>query len=137
MRKNDTEGETPMKIAVMSDRPDIQGRVPARFEDAAALLVVETDNDSLCSVTAGETPERYAALVAASGCEAVVSGGRIGKDCFEPIADACVTRYDGTGLDVLTAAKRAERGTLDIVPDYEGGHGCGSNGGSCDCGHDH
>ena len=126
-----------MKIAVMSDRPDAQGRVPARFEDAAALLLVETDDDSVCAVTAGETPARYAALVAASGWEAVVCGGRIGKDCFEPIADACVTRYDGSGLDVLTAAKRADRGTLPIIPDYEGGHGCGSGTGDCDCGHEH
>ena len=125
-----------MKIAVMSDRPDVQGRVPERFEDAAALLLVETDSDTVCSVTQGETPARYAALVAASGCEAVVCGARIGKDCFEPIADACVTRYDGGGLDVLTAAKRADRGTLPIVPDYEGGHGCGSGAGTCDCGHE-
>ena len=125
-----------MKIAVMCDRPDAQGRVPERFEDAAALLVVETDSDTICAVTEGETPERYAALVAASGCEAVVCG-RIGKDCFAPIADACVTRYDGTGLDALTAAKRADRGTLPIIPDYEGGHGCGSGTGDCDCGHEH
>lgn len=123
-----------MKIAVMSDRPDAQGRVPARFEDAAALLLVETDDGTVYAVTAGETPERYAALVVSSGCEAVVCGKHISKECFEPIAAACVTRYDGAGLDVRTAARRADRGTLPIIPDYEGGHGCGSGTGEC---HEH
>lgn len=122
-----------MKIAVMSDRPDLQGRVPDRFEAAAAMLLIETDDSSLCSAVSGETPEGFATAVVASGCEAVVCGKHIGKECFEPIAAACVTRYEGAGLDALTAALRADRGTLPIIPDYEGGQGCGS-GGEC---HEH
>ena len=127
-----------MKIAVMSDREDLQGRVPDCFETSFALLMIETDGDKLLEAVSGAAPEQYAARIAASGCEAVVCGPHIGKACFDPIADACVTRYDGTGLDVLTAALRADRGTLPIIPEYEGGPGCGSGTGKCgDCDHEH
>ena len=129
-----------MKIAVMSDGAALSSRVPDCFETSPALLVVETDDQSLCESVQGQPPEELAQAVVRSGCEAVVCGPHIGKACFEPIADACITRYNGEGLDVLTAALRADRGTLPIIPEYEGGPGCGSGGGECgECedGHHH
>ena len=123
-----------MLIAVMSDRADLSGRVPDRFEASPALLFIETDGDKLMEAHTGLPAADYAAMIAASFCEAVVCGVHIGKDCFEPIADAGVTRYDGAGLDVLAAAHGAERGTLPLIPDYEGGAGCGSGTGEC---HEH
>ena len=75
-----------------------------------------------------------AELAGESFCEAVVCSKHIGKECFEPIADAGVTRYDGTGLGVIAAAHGAEDGTLPLIPDYEGGTGCGSGTGEC---HEH
>ena len=127
-----------MLIAVMSDRPDLQGRVPERFEDAAALLIVETDQDAVVMSFSGETPEVYAGKVVESGSEAVVCGPHIGKECFTPIADACVTRYAGAGLEILAAAKQADIGTLPLIPEYEGGPGCGSGASECgDCDHGH
>ncbi len=125
-----------MLIAVMSDRAEPGGRVPDRFETSPALLLVETDGDRLVQAFSGASAAEYARRIVESGCEAVVCGCHIGKDCFDPIADACVTRYDGGGLDVLEAARGAERGTLPIIPEYEGGPGCASGTGSCDCGHD-
>ena len=126
-----------MLIAVMSDRADLTGSVPDCFETSPALLLIETDSDRLVKAAAGQTAADYAASIAASGCEAMVCGIHIGKDCFDPIADACVTRYAGGGLSVLEAAHGAERGTLPLIPEYEGGPGCASGKGSCDCGHDH
>ena len=120
-----------MLIAVMSDRAAPEGRVPERFEDAAALLIVETDDGTVVQSAAGEAPERYAEIIAASDAEAVVCGPKIGKACFEPIADACITRYAGDGLNALTAALRADAGTLPLIPEYEGGPGCGSGSGEC------
>lgn len=125
-----------MLIAVMSDRADLAGRVPERFETSPALLFIETDGDRLVKALSDRSAQDYAAEIAASFCEAVACGVHIGKDCFEPIADACVTRYDAGGLDVLAAAHGAERGTLPLIPEYEGGPGCASGTGSCDCGHD-
>ena len=125
-----------MLIAVMSDRPDLQGHVPDSFEEAAALLIIETDDASVAACYSGEAPEAYAAKVVDSGSEAVVCGPHIGKDCFTPIADACITRYIGQGLDVLSAAKQADVGTLPLIPEYEGGPGCSSGTGECgDCAH--
>lgn len=127
-----------MLIAVMSDRPDLQGRVPERFEDAAALLIVETDVPAVVENYAGEAPGAYARRIVASGSEAVVCGPHIGQECFTPIADAGVTRYAGAGLEILAAARQADIGTLPIIPEYEGGPGCGSGAGECgDCDHGH
>jgi len=122
-----------MLIAVMSDRAGIEGRVPDTFEKSAAVLVVETDTNTVISVCEG-APAALTAAILAADAEAVVCGKHIGKDCFTPIADACITRYDGTGLDILSAALGGDRGTLPLIPDYEGGTGCGSGTGEC---HDH
>ena len=125
-----------MLIAVMSDRPDLNGAVPDRFETSPALLFVETDGDALRRAEQGRPAAEYAKLIAESFCEAVVCGAHIGRECFEPIADACVTRYNGAGLAVAAAALAADRGRLPLIPDYEGGTGCGSGTGVCgDCDH--
>ena len=123
-----------MLIAVMSDRPDLAGTVPDRFETAPALLFIETDTDALVRAECGKAAEDYAKLIAESFCEAVVCSQHIGKECFEPIADAGVTRYAGAGLGILAAAHGAENGTLPLIPDFEGGTGCGSGTGEC---HEH
>ena len=125
-----------MLIAVMSDRPTLDGCVPDRFEESPVLLFIETDADRLTEAFSGEDAAAYVRRIAESFCEAVVCSAHIGKDCFDPIADAGVTRYDGAGLNVLAAAKAADRGTLPLIPEYEGGPGCASGTGSCDCGHD-
>ncbi len=125
-----------MLIAVMSDKPTLSGTVPERFETSPALLLIETDGAWLVEAIADKSAEDFAARIAACGCEAVVCGRHIGKACFDPIADAGVTRYEGSGLNVLEAARAADRGTLPLIPEYEGGPGCSSGSGSCDCGHD-
>ena len=126
-----------MLIAVMSDRPDLNGHVPDRFETSPALLFIETEGGRLVQAFTGEIAADYVKRIVESGCEAVVCSCRIGKECFDPIADACVTRYDGSGLNVLSAARGGAYGTLPLIPEYEGGPGCSSGAGSCDCGHDH
>ncbi len=125
-----------MMIAVMSDRADFSGRVPDCFETSPVLLLIETDDGRLVQSFSGESAADYADRIAGCGCEAVVCGVHIGKACFDPIADAGVTRYEGGGLDVLAAARGADRGTLPLIPEYEGGPGCASGTGDCDCGHD-
>ena len=125
-----------MLIAVMSDRADLTGRVPDCFEASPTLLFIETDGDRLIAAHTGEQPADYVAKIIDRWCEAVVCGPHIGQACFDPLADESITRYDGAGLDVLAAAHGAERGTLPLIPEYEGGPGCASGTGTCDCGHD-
>ena len=126
-----------MLIAIMSDRADLAGTVPDRFETSPALLFVETDGDRLVRAETGAAAPDYARMIAESFCEAVVCSAHVGQECFDPSADAGVTRYDGAGLGVLAAAHGAEHGTLPLIPEYEGGPGCASGTGNCDCGHDH
>lgn len=120
-----------MLIAVMSDRPLPDGIVPDTFEKSPCLILWETDTDTPVEILSGKTPEENAAYIVRSGAEAVVCGVHIGKACFEPIADACVSRYDGAGLAVPQAAQAALRGTIPLIPEYEGGPGCGSGRGEC------
>ena len=123
-----------MRIAVMADRPALDALVPEVYEDSPAMLVVETDDNSI--VEAVENPAdllEYAAVMVNCDCEAVVCTPHIGQEAFEPLVAACITRYDGRGLAVLEAAHRAEQSRLEIVREYEGGPGC-TSGGACECG---
>lgn len=126
-----------MLIAVMSTLPNPGGVVPDTFETAPALLIVETDDGSIRSVMMSGRPKDYVDAIVKLWPEAMVCGIHIGKDSFEPIADASITRYDGTGLNVMEAAMKADRGLLPIIPEYEGGPGCGGGGGECGDGHCH
>lgn len=125
-----------MIIAVLSNTPDLSGTVPETFETSPALLLIETDTGELLCGKSLSGPEEAVSLILQSDCEAVVCGSHIGEAAFTPIADACITRYDGTGMDVFLAAKQADLGTLALIPDYEGGHGCGSGTGECRHSHD-
>ena len=126
-----------MKIAVMSSLPSPEGIVPDTFETAPALLIVETDDNSISTIVCSSKPKDYVDKIIETWCEAVVTGVHIGKECFDPIADESITRYDGAGLNVLVAARKADRGLLPIIPEYEGGPGCGGGGGECGDGHCH
>jgi predicted Fe-Mo cluster-binding NifX family protein len=126
-----------MRIAVMADRLGTDALVPAVYEESSAMLIVETDDESV--VFAMEKPaglSEYAAAMTRYDCEAVVCTPRIGQEAFEPLAAACITRYDGVGLSVMEAARRALSSRLELVREYEGGPGCAS-GGDCECGQDH
>lgn len=126
-----------MKIAVMSTRPDALGTVPDTFETAPALLIVETDNGSIVEVLQSAEPMDYTNKIVEAWVEAVVCGVHIGQRCFDPIADESITRYDGAGLNVIIAARMADKGNLPIIPEYEGGPGCDGGGGECGEGHCH
>ncbi len=125
-----------MLIAVMADRPELTGRVPDCFETSPALLLIETEGGRLKNAESGLSAAEAAERIVESGCEAVVCGRHITQASFDPIADAGATRYDGGGLNVLEAAEKAERGTLPLIPEYEGGPGCGSGTGQCECEHE-
>ena len=126
-----------MKIAVMSSSPNLKGTVPECFESSPAMLIIETDDGSICEILESKEPMDYVDKIMETWCEAVVCGVHISQRCFEPIADESITRYDGAGENVLVAAKKADRGLLPIIPEYEGGPGCSGGGGSCDEAHCH
>ncbi len=122
-----------MKIAVMSDRPDRSGTVPDTFETSPAMLIFTLPGAAF-RVFEGKTALEYGAVMIEEDCEAVVCGPHIGREAFDPIADAGITRFQGDGLGVLEALRGACANTLPIIPEYEGGPGCSGGGGEC---HDH
>jgi predicted Fe-Mo cluster-binding NifX family protein len=125
-----------MRIAVMADRAAPDALVSAVYEESSAMLIVETDDGSVVWIM--ERPEDLSEYVTAMErfeCEAVVCTHHIGQDAFEPLAVACITRYDGAGLPVMEAARRALNSRLELVREYEGGPGC-TSGDSCQCGED-
>ena len=124
-----------MRIAVLSDQKHLEGHVPDTFETSPYVLVVETDDKSLRITKKCTTPEALVKAVIDSRCEAVVCGEHIGQACFDPIADEGITRCNGTGLSILTAADAAERNALPFIREYEGGPGCSAGTGSCEDGH--
>ena len=120
-----------MKIAVMASSVSREATVPDSFEQSPAVLIVETDTweieDSLSA-----DPMDHVQKIIDSRCEAVVCSGHIGNDCFNPIADASITRYEGAGLNVMEASVLADRNRLSIIPEYEGGPGCSAGTGTCE-----
>lgn len=139
MRQNtfSTERSVFVKIAIMSDRADERGVVPDGFESSPVMLICETDDEN-CAVLAGKVPGEYVAAMIEEGCEAVICGQHIGKEAFEPIAEACISRYRGTGLPVMEALRGALENSLPMITDFEGGPGCSDGVGNCQdggCGH--
>jgi predicted Fe-Mo cluster-binding NifX family protein len=125
-----------MRIAVMADCLAPDALVAAVYEESSAMLIVETDDESVVfSMEKPENLREYAAAMEEYDCEAVVCTPHIGQDAFEPLVAACITRYDGSGLAVMEAARRALGNRLELVREYEGGPGC-TSGGSCECGED-
>ena len=91
-------------------------RVPAQFEAADTLLLVETDTGAVTAVPRGtDGAARLAERAAESGAEAVCCG-MIGDDAvFEALASLGVTRCFAPGLGALEAARAAEAGTLPLI----------------------
>lgn len=126
-----------MLIAVLASKPELDGIVPGTFELSPSVAVVETDNSAIVHFQKINEPEELVECILRSNCEAIVCGPHIGKTCFDPIADAQITRYEGEGLTVLEAAKSAELSLLPMLTDFEGGLGCTPGGGDCSERHQH
>ena len=123
-----------MKLAIMSNRASAEGIVPDTYETSPVMLIWETDVDGIVCAMENLPPEEMARKAVEADCEAVITGRHIKRESFNIIAGACITRYDGAGLDVVTAAHRGDEGSLGIIPEYEGGPGCSAGTGSCEDG---
>ncbi len=125
-----------MKLAAMSDQPNMFGTVPDTFETSPYMVIWDTDKSGgVAEVYPLSTPAEYARILKEQDCEAVVCGEHIGKEAFNAIAGACITRFKGTGQRIYDAVRGAFFNTLPIIPEYEGGPGCTSGHGSCEDGH--
>lgn len=116
-----------MYIALIADGTLQQSLIEPEFETGRFLLIADADAGKLVASYDKTNCDYmgFAVKIVEHDCEAVVCGS-IMKPAFEVIARACITRYRGTGLPVYEALRRAVDGTLEIIPEYEGGPGCSS-----------
>jgi len=125
-----------MYIGIMTDKPDMDGIIPALFADANFLLIVDADKDTVCAKYArsGMTDRNFARKLIEHDCEAVLCGP-IEKEPFLIIADeGCITRYYSVGLSAGEALKAMLAEQLPLIVDFIGGTGCGAAHTNCDCG---
>ena len=118
-----------MLIAVATNGSNPGAVVPETFEESTNLLIVETDTDSVLTVYNSHSDDGnlyFAKKTILHDCEAIVCG-KMQMAGFEELASNSVTRYYGSGLPAVEAAKAAEQNILPLITDYEGGTGCGSH----------
>ena len=118
--------------AVMS--PELDAVIPETLEEAAGLLLVETDDMSIAKFE----ESRWVSEMIAQDCEAILCGQMYDAQLFEAIAGACITRYFAAGMTVRDAVNAMNAYRLDIIRDYVDGPGCSgedhnTSEGPCEC----
>ncbi|WHH57778.1 NifB/NifX family molybdenum-iron cluster-binding protein [Petroclostridium sp. X23] len=117
-----------MKIAVAADGKSLDSKVSEEFEQCLYLLIVNMGdlsitaikNDKLSKNTSGES---LANEILKYDCEALITG-EIKPLAFNILADACVTRFLGTGSLVQNALELMEKDSLKIIRNCDGTDEC-------------
>ena len=131
-----------MKIGIVTDKNTEDAVVAESLEKGGYLIVVETETMAAqAMISNGGSGENFPQALIDYGCEAVVTG-TIQQKAFDIIAEAQITRYNGYGLDIGTAAESAHFDILPLIVAFEGGKSCREmphdhEHESCDCGHHH
>jgi len=131
-----------MKIGIVTDKNTEDAVVAESLEKGGYLIVVETDTMAALAMIPNEGDgDNFPQALIDNNCEAVVTG-TIQQKAFDAIAEAQITRYNGYGLDIGTAAESAHFDILPLTIAFEGGKSCREvphdhEHESCNCGHDH
>ncbi len=127
-----------MLIAVTTEGRELKSAVSEKFTSCQFLLIVETDDMSFKVFENAGNPEALTDEIIKYDCEAVITGA-FTLETFNTIADACITRYDGSGLTAAEALDRMDKNILGYIKNADGSDSCQSHGEeTCDCDdHDH
>lgn len=117
-----------MKIAVTADGKTLNNIVSQEFEKCLYLLIVNIDDLSIKVIknddlSAGSSGENLASEILKYDCEAVITG-KIKPLVFDKLADACVTRYFGSGKSVQNAIELMNDRSLKLLRNYDGTEEC-------------
>ena len=117
-----------MKIAVTCENMEINGLVPNTFKDSEFLRIIDADKNQIFKIYGKQDPENmvFAQKVLEHDCEAIICGP-MEKEPFELLADAGVTRYNGSGRKVQKAYDYMVRYQLPWIDEYIGGPGKGGH----------
>lgn len=123
-----------MNIAAAVNNRSLEAIIPDTLEEAAGLLIIETDTMEIVDYITMEWVENMVKY----DCEALICGDMYDAELFEAIAGACISRYNGAKLTAQSATKKMMDYELGMITDYVGGTGCGSHGDPSNCeAHDH
>lgn len=123
-----------MNIACAVNEKNLNAIIPEKFEDAAGLLIIETDTMEIVDYVTEDWVENMVKYE----CEALVCGSMYDAELFEAVADACITRFQGKGLTAEDGTNKMMNYEIPIITDYVGGSGCASHGNPSNCAeHDH
>jgi len=120
-----------MRVAIAVDKNDLSAVIPGKYEQASALLIVETDTMQIVDFTRDLSAEKMEEL----GCEVLLCGDMYDPDRFEAVAACGITRQKAGGMTAKQAVKELLRYHLPYITDFVGGTGCGAHEGECtgDC----
>lgn len=113
-----------MKIAICCERDDAEGLVAKDFENSPYLLLIDSKKNVIYRVCEKVDPGNlaFADVIVEEDCEAVICGP-IEKEAFEKLADAGVSRFEGSGRKAQRAYLYFLRNQLPLIRDYIGGPG--------------
>lgn len=123
-----------MNIGVTADSTALDSMVSDKFETCKYLLIASIDDDSpfgtikVIDVTVLENSGDQSGIGLAKelmnyDCEALITG-ELGPAAFDMIADACITRYNGTGHSAMEALEFMEKRMLKLIRNLEGTDEC-------------
>lgn len=121
-----------MYLAISMDGNTLESKVSQQFETGKYLLVVDTTNLSVSAIENCHdfSAESLAQKVIDLNCEGIITGAISDPQAFEILADACITRFLGSGKTGMEALDLMKKRDLKLIRNIEGTDGCGGD-------HDH
>lgn len=121
-----------MFLAMTMDGKTLESNVSQRFEGCKYLLVINTTDLSVNAIenTDDLTQESLAQKVIEFNCEGIITGILSHPKAFDILADACVTRFLGSGYAGMEALDLMKKRELKLIRNINGTD-------ECDGDHDH
>ena len=118
-----------MYLAMSMDGKTLENNVSQQFETAKYLLVVDTTSLSVSAIENCESfsAESLAQKVIDLNCEGIITGAISHPQAFEILADACITRFWGSGKTGMEALDLMKKRELKLIRTIDGTDGCGGD----------
>lgn len=115
-----------MKIAMTMDGNTLASAVSSEFDTSPYLLVVRRSENAIEAIEEiGDlTAEQLAQKIIDLNCEGIITGNFKSPESFDLLADACLTRFLGTGHSGREALELMKQRTLPLIRNFEGTEGC-------------
>ena len=109
-----------MKIATAMEAGHVDAVIPAQLEAAECLFIIDVEGFEVLEILSAENDKSvtFARATIDRDCEAIICG-EIPDDAFEILSNACVTRFDGTGLTASQAVRMMNANQLPLFRKIE------------------